>query len=103
MARVGVPAYDSGMRGKEAPSEKPRRARSKKGAKRGVKRITIESGKTGHEVQIERHQPKPKIQDGVSSPVSYEEPEKHHYSDVGQAKEHVTSAMDELSDGSEED
>ncbi len=94
MARTGVPAFDSGMRGREAPSEKARR-KVKKG-KRDVKRVSIERATTGHIVEVERHQPKPKIQDGVSSPVTYEPPERHAHSDPDEAKAHVAQLMDEM-------
>jgi len=95
MARTGSPAFDSGMRGKEAPSEKAR-SKQKKG-KRNVKRVSIERATTGHIVEVERHQPKPKIKDGLSSPVSYEPPEKHAHSNPEEAKAHVSSLMDQMS------
>lgn len=95
MARTGVPAYDSGMRGKEAPAK---RGKPEKKSKRPVKRISIERANTGHIVEVERHQPKQK----GNQPMPYETNERHAHSDGEAAKNHVNSLIDEMTDGSEE-
>lgn len=90
MARTGVPAYDSGMRGKEAPAK---RGKPEKKSKRPVKRVSIEKADTGHIVEVERHQPKQK----GNQPTAYEPNERHAHENPEDAKAHVNSLMDEMS------
>lgn len=91
MARTGQPAFDSGMRGREAPAK---RGKPEKKSKRPVKRVSIEKADTGHIVEVERHQPKPGKGGGM--PTAYEPNERHAHENPEDAKAHVNSLMDEM-------
>ena len=100
MAKTGQAAFDSGMRANESVPARKAKPKEKRG---GVRRVSVEAGKSGHKVVIERHPLKQAAGKAPAAPTAADLPEEHYHSDLGEAKQQAVSAMDDMTDGSEND